>query len=89
MLSGKVIDVHTGYPVAGVMLGCLGRGTLHHCRSDVRGWFCFQDINEGCWQLKASKPPYAEHSSIQCVEGDLEIHLCLMVEGLEDGAVTA
>jgi hypothetical protein len=89
VLSGKVIDVHTGYPVAGVMLGCLGRGVLRISRSDETGRFCFEDIHEGCWQLKASKPPYSEHTSIQCVEGNLEIHLGLMVEGLEDEVVTA
>lgn len=89
VLSGKVIDVHTGYPVAGVMLGCLRRGAEHRCRSDDTGWFSFKNINEGCWQVTASKPPYSEHISSQCVEGNLQIHICLLVEGLEDGVVTA
>jgi hypothetical protein len=89
VLSGKVIDVHTGYPVAGVRLGCLRPGTVHNCRSDATGGFSFTDINEGCWQVKANKPPYAEHISTQCVEGNLQIHICLLIEGLEDGVVTA
>ena len=89
MLAGKVIDAHTGYPLAGVVLGCLGAGTVHYCRSDDRGCFDFKNINEGCWQVIASKPPYSEHNHSYCLAGDGYINICLLVEGLDDEEVTA
>jgi hypothetical protein len=89
VLAGKVIDAHTGYPLAGVVLGCLGAGTVHYCRSDERGCFDFKNINEGCWQVIASKPPYSEHNHSYCLAGDGYINICLLVEGLDDEVVTA
>lgn len=89
VLAGKVIDAHTGYPVAGVVLGCSGSGAVHYCRSDERGCFGFKDINEGCWQVIASKPPYSKHNCSYCLDGTLYINICLLVDGLDDEVVTA
>lgn len=88
MLAGKVLDAHTGQPLAGVVLSCLGAETVHYCRSDEGGCYGFIGIAEGCWQVWASKPPYSDYQRTYCYNGEV-LNIYLQVERLEDEAVTA
>ncbi len=89
MFGGRVLDGHTGQPVGGVVLSCLGAGRVHYSRSDDGGRFCFANVEGGNWQIWASKPPYTDHSSNHWITPEGEVHIYLRVEGLEDEAVTA
>jgi len=89
VLAGKVIDVHTGYPLAGVEVGCMGPGGARRCHSDEGGHFGFIDVHEGCWRLSVKKSPYSEHNCKYCFAGELFVNICLELEGLDDEAVTA
>lgn len=88
MLAGKVIDSHTGRPVAGVALSFRSSGVVHRSTSNEQGYFGLADISEGCWRVQAWKPPYSEYCKRCSLTGDY-ISICLQIEALSDEAVTA
>lgn len=89
MLAGRVYDAHTGQPLAGVVLSCVGDRSVHYCRSDISGCFGFVGIERGCWRLWASKPPYSELTYSYCLRKHRELNIFLQIDGLDDEVVTA
>lgn len=90
ILEGKVLDVHTGYPVDGAEINCAGPDGLLRGFSDNGGYFKFLLLNSGRLQVFVQKPPYCE-GNCRCApaNSDLYINIYLEMEGLEEEVVTA
>lgn len=89
LLEGHIIDAHTGCPVQGAEVCCLGPGGLFQRLSDGKGYFKFIILRTGDWQVEVTKPPYAAMLRSYVLADSLNVSLSLELDVMAEEAVTA
>jgi len=90
ILEGQILDLHTGYPVAGAEVTCSGPDGLLQEYSDEGGYFRLDILRSGPWHVSVKKSPYTKETRGSLLASrDLFLNICLQVEGLEEELVTA
>lgn len=89
LLEGQILDAHTGCPVPGAEVCCLGPGGLFQRFSDGKGCFKFIILRAGNWQVEVNKPPYAAMLRSYMLAENLNVSLSLELDILAEEAVTA